>query len=86
MPEISRFYGITIYVYYNEHQPPHFHTRYGEHEAQIGIDNLMVITGQLPPRALGLAMEWASLHQQELKSVWQQSMNHQALDKIPPLP
>ncbi len=86
MPEISRFYGITIYVFYNEHEPPHFHVQYGEHEALITIDTLTVIAGRLPPRALGLAMEWASIHQKDLRKVWLQSLNQQRLDKIAPLP
>ncbi|MFH1540087.1 MAG: DUF4160 domain-containing protein [bacterium] len=61
MPEICRFYGISIYIYYNEHQPPHFHAIYGEREALVSIDSLSVLAGSLPPRSLGLVVEWASL-------------------------
>ena len=68
MPEISRFYGIVIRMFYNDHLPPHFHAEYGENEALIDINNLAVIAGKLPPRALGLVMEWSSLHQSEIIS------------------
>ena len=80
MPEISRFYGIVIYVFYREHQPPHFHAAYGEYEGLIAIDTLAVLFGHLPPRALGLVIEWATIHQEELKKVWRQAMQHQELN------
>jgi hypothetical protein len=57
MPEISRFLGIIITMYLNEHNPPHFHARYGEYKAEIAIETLSVIAGRLPPRVLGLVME-----------------------------
>jgi len=85
MPEISRFYGIVIRMFYNDHSPPHFHAEYGEHEALIDINTLAVIAGELTPRDLGLVMEWASLHQNEIISQWEKSRNLQALDKIEPL-
>jgi hypothetical protein len=85
MPEISRFYGIIIYIYFREHNPPHFHAVYGEEEILIEIATLRVLTGHLPPRALGLVIEWASIHHEELKKAWEQAMNHQMPDKIEPL-
>lgn len=85
MPEISRFYGIVIYIFYRDHLPPHFHAIYSEYEALISIDTLAVLSGHLPPRALGLVIEWANIHQKELKKVWEQAINHQKLDKIEPL-
>lgn len=85
MPEISRFYGIIIYIFYREHQPPHFHAVYGEYEGLIAIDTFAVLSGHLPPRALGLVIEWATIHQGELKKVWRQAMQHQELSKIEPL-
>ena len=85
MSEISRFFGITIYLYYNDHNPPHFHAVYGEYEAQIKIAGLTVFAGYLPPRALGLVMEWASMHGKELKKAWEQARSSQKLDKIEPL-
>ena len=55
MPEISRFLGIIIAMYYNDHAPPHFHVKYGDIEAVIAIDTGEVVEGRLPPRVLGLA-------------------------------
>lgn len=57
MPEISRFLGIIIAMYCNEHNPPHFHARYGDAKAEIAIETLSVLAGNLPPRAIGLEME-----------------------------
>ena len=57
MPEISRFYGIVIALFFDEHNPPHFHARYGAEKAAIEIGSLRVLEGDLPPRALGLAVE-----------------------------
>ena len=58
MPELCRFFGIIITMFYNDHAPPHFHVRYGEHKAIMAIDSLMLLEGHLPPRALGLVAEW----------------------------
>jgi len=62
MPEISRFFGIVIQMYYGDHDPPHFHVRYSGQKALIAIETLEVLRGQLPPRALSLVREWAALH------------------------
>jgi hypothetical protein len=85
MPEICRFFGISIKMYFADHPPPHFHAEYGEHRAVIEIRTLVVIGGQLPPRALGLVVEWASQHQTELLELWERAQNHQPLHKLPPL-
>jgi hypothetical protein len=85
MPKISEFYGIAIYVYYREHLPPHFHARYGESEVLVAIGDLSVLRGRIPPRALGLVMEWAGRYQRELLHVWSQAQAHQPLDTIEPL-
>lgn len=85
MPRISEFFGISIYMYWRDHAPPHFHAIYGGDEAEIAIDDLSVLAGRLPPRALGLVMEWASQHQDDLRRVWEQARNHEPLDKIEPL-
>jgi hypothetical protein len=85
MPEICRFFGIVIYIYYKDHQPPHFHAVYAEHEAKISIDNLTILFGSLPPRVLGLVIEWANIHNNDLQRVWNQAVNRQPLDKIEPL-
>ncbi len=86
MPELSRFYGIVIRMFHREHQPAHFHAFYAEHEMVVAIDTLAVIDGSLPPRALGMVMEWASLHQDELKSAWKHAEDLQTIGKIAPLP
>ena len=57
MPEISRFYGIIIKMYYDDHNPPHFHAEYGEYQALIRIEDFTLMKVDLPPRALGLVME-----------------------------
>ncbi len=85
MPEISRFFGIVIRMYFDDHNPPHFHAEYGADQAVIEIDSLALIAGRLPARALGLVMEWAALHQAELRACWQKAQNQQAPGKIAPL-
>ncbi len=72
-------------MFFREHQPPHFHALYGDGEAWIAIDNLTVLHGRLSPRAMGLVMEWASLHQDELRRAWDQAIAHGRVDKIAPL-
>lgn len=66
MPEISRFLGIIITMYYNDHPPPHFHVRYNQQKAIIDIQNLSILVGKLTPRVFGLVIEWAAIHQAEL--------------------
>ena len=70
MPTISAFYGLTVRMYWVEHGPPHFHAAHGEDEAVIGIENLAVLRGHLPPRALGLILEWAEIHRHQLVENW----------------
>ena len=70
MPELSRFYGIVIRMFFGDHVPPHFHAEYGEDGVVVRIDNLAVLAGHLPPRAMGLLIEWATLHQEELFEQW----------------
>jgi hypothetical protein len=85
MPEISRFYGIVVKMYFEEHLPPHFHAEYGEHEGLVNINSLGLIAGRLPPRAWGLVIEWASQHQEELLALWEKARNMEPLGKIAPL-
>ncbi|MBI2820025.1 MAG: DUF4160 domain-containing protein [Acidobacteria bacterium] len=85
MPELSRFLGIVIGIFYREHGRPHFHAVYGESEAVIDIESGEVISGRLPKRALGLVGEWQALHQAELKANWELARQHKALQKIAPL-
>jgi hypothetical protein len=86
MPEICRFYGIVIKMYFADHAPPHFHAEYAEHEARIAIDSFAVISGKLPPRAMGLVAEWATVHQQELQELWEKARKHEPLIRLEPLP
>ncbi|MBX9790824.1 MAG: DUF4160 domain-containing protein [Pirellulales bacterium] len=85
MPEISRFFGLIITMYYNDHQPAHFHARYAGKQAVIGIDPITVIASKLPPRALALAMEWAALHQDELLANWELARQQRELLPVAPL-
>ena len=86
MPEISRFYGIVIRIYFADHLPPHFHAEYGDEEALWTIDPLAIFAGGLPPRAVALINEWAALHQGELREAWNRAKNLQLPGKIQPLP
>jgi hypothetical protein len=86
MPELSRFYGIVVQVYYGDHLPAHFHVEYAGAIAKIDIETLSLIGGSLPARARGLVIEWASMHQEELREAFQKAANMQAPGKIDPLP
>ena len=86
MPEISRFYGIVVKMYFGDHSPPHFHAEYAEAEALIGIETLATFAGRLPPRALGLVTEWAALHQDDLRHAWARASNLESIARIDPLP
>ena len=85
MPEISRFFGVIIRMYYDEHEPPHFHAIYGDDEAQVGIDPIHVLRGELSSRAVSMVVEWAALHQRELMDNWQRLRADQPTRKIQPL-
>jgi len=85
MPEISRFFGIVIAIFYDDHRPAHFHVRYGQQSATIAIETLSVLQGRLSPKALGLVMEWAALHQAELEEDWRLAEQHAPLKPIAPL-
>jgi len=81
MPEITRFYGIIIKMFFGDHSPPHFHAIYGEYNALISIDSLEIIEGDLPKRAEKMVIEWASQYQSELLKIW----HTQEFIKLPPL-
>jgi uncharacterized protein DUF4160 len=84
MPEISRFLGIVIGMFFNEHGPPHFHAVYGEHKITVEIQSGHV-RGEFPTRALRLVLEWASLHTQELVANWERARRREKLTRIEPL-
>ena len=85
MPEISRFFGVVIRMYWDDHNPPHFHAFYAEEEALIDIQSLSLFAGHLSPRALGLVIEWATLHQPELLDDWHRAQGQEPLESIEPL-
>ena len=84
MPELSRFFGIVIYMNWREHPPAHFHAVYGEHEALITLDG-KVYSGALPSRALSLVREWLALHRDDLALNWELAMSRKPLNMIDPL-
>ena len=85
MPVISRFLGIIIAMFYQDHNPPHFHVRYNEYKAAVSIKDLALLEGKLPPKVLGLVIEWASIHQQELMEDWELAKQLRELKAIKPL-
>jgi hypothetical protein len=84
MPEISRFLGIVIGMFFNEHGLPHFHAVYGVYKITVEIESGDV-RGEFPPRALRLVLEWAQLHKPELLDDWERARRRQPLERIPPL-
>lgn len=84
MPEISRFAGIVIRMYYRDHSPPHFHAEHGEHEMTVEIDT-GIVEGRFPRRALASVLEWYTLHQEELVENWRLAREERPLNNIPPL-
>lgn len=85
MPAISRFLGITIAMYFDDHQPPHFHVRSGEFSAKIRTDTLELLVGDLPRRELRLVFAWAELHASELQENWRRARVGETLQAIEPL-
>jgi hypothetical protein len=84
MPEISRFLGIVVAMFYSDHAPPHFHARYGEHEVTVRIDD-GAVDGHFPRRARALLLEWYGLHRDELRENWERARTRKPLQKIEPL-
>ncbi len=84
MPEISRFLGIIIAIFYKDHAPPHFHAKYSDYEITIEIKE-GVVNGQFPKRALGHVLEWYELHKDELLEDWELARQGKQLKKIQPL-
>lgn len=81
MPEISRFYGLIIYMFFNDHNPPHFKVKFGEFEANVLIENGMLLNGDLPISKHKLVTAWAEIHKDELLQMW----NSKDFHKIQPL-
>ena len=85
MPELSRFYGIIIRMFYGDHAPPHFHAVYQGEEIKVNVNTLEGIEGRMSRRAQVLVLEWAALHRDELRQAWERASTNQEPFKIPPL-
>ena len=85
MPEVSRFLGIVIAMYFKEHGPPHFHAKYAGQRAAFSIEDLRLIEGKLPQRVVSLVLEWAFQHREELAENWRRAERREELWKIEPL-
>jgi len=85
MPEICRFYGIIIFINYNDHEPPHFHARYDDQEVIMEIKS-GIVKGQMSKRALRMLFEWSEMHQEELLENWQLAGERKQLKRLSPLP
>ena len=85
MPVVSRFFGIVIALYWEDHDPPHFHARYSGDEGMIDIRTGRLIRGSLPRRALSLVDEWRKIHIDELLANWERARSRQPLTYIDPL-
>ena len=84
MPTVSRFFGIVVFLNYNDHTPPHFHARYGEDEVTVGIGG-GAVTGTMSARALRFVLEWSEIHQKALMRNWELARERRPLEQIPPL-
>jgi hypothetical protein len=84
-PRLSEFYGVKVYMYWEDHNPPHFHAEYAGMEAVISIDPIHVLAGIVPPRVISLVLEWAAMHQIELRACWAQMRFGIKPALIPPL-
>jgi hypothetical protein len=85
MPEISRFFGIVIAMYFKEHAPPHFHAKYGSQRGAFSIEDLRLTEGRLPQRVVSLVLEWAFQHREELMDNWRRAEHRERLQRIEPL-
>ena len=85
MPTISMFRGIKVYLYWNDHLPPHFHASYGSSKVIISIEDLEVIEGTMPLKQLKMLLGWAAFHQEELRENWELAKNQQELFAIEPM-
>lgn len=85
MPLISEFFGIKIYMYWNEHFPPHFHAEYNDLRIIVDINEGVVLKGSIPARQLKLVLAWCELHKDELIKNWEAAQKHNDISKIEPL-
>ena len=85
MPEISRFLGIVIAIYWKDHGVPHFHAKYGDHRASFAILESGILEGSLPPRVTALVLEWAEIHRDDLLENWNRAIADKPLKPVKPL-
>lgn len=85
MPELSRFLGISIYMYNDDHNPPHFHALYGDNEAIYDLNERAFIKGYLPTKQARFVLAWADMHNEELFENWNNLQNGKGIIKITPL-
>lgn len=85
MPTVSRFFGITIRMYFSDHPEPHFHATYGEHEAKVTIEEPEITSGFLPPRQARLVLAWAEMRRDQLLENWMRARGSEKLEPIEPL-
>lgn len=84
-PKLSEFYGIRIYMYWDDHNPPHIHAEYGGYTAAIDFQRLTLLEGRLPHRAFSLVCQWCEMNENELIKAWDAAKAHEPLPKIFPL-
>ncbi|MGH6776748.1 MAG: DUF4160 domain-containing protein [Bradyrhizobium sp.] len=82
MPTIAYFYGIMIQMFYNDHEPPHFHARYGPARAIVRLSDGEIVAGELPRTATRLVQQWALARRSELQDNWRRARDHQPLEKV----
>jgi hypothetical protein len=82
MPTIAYFYGIAIQMFYNDHQPPHFHARYGDANAIVRISDGEIISGELPRTAARLVRDWTLARRGELEENWRRARGHEELERV----
>jgi hypothetical protein len=85
VPRISQFYGISVYMYFDDHAPPHIHAIYGDTEAAVSLSDGSILAGDLPRRAAKLTLEWMKLHEAELMDNWRRAVDRRPLRPINPL-
>jgi hypothetical protein len=86
VPRVSSFYGISIYMYWRDHNPPHFHAQYAEDWAELAIEDGRLLKGSLPRRALRMVREWRRAHEDELRENWERVQQPEAPAEIEALP
>jgi hypothetical protein len=82
MPVIAGFYGIVIHMYYDDHNPPHFHASYGNARAWVRIADGVTIKGELPPTAARMVRDWALVNRSQLEQNWQRALNEEPLERL----